>query len=160
LAKVRSRQELIDAAEHVCYEIWMLHHMGRALAYGLPGNGPILNAFINSFAIHVRNLVDFLYEKKPNKKPDAILAEHYMANGQDWAKMRPALTKKLKDAKIRCDKQVAHLTTRRQKKESWNFAEIVRELHSPLAKFVNSIDLSLLGEHFKPIAHYFTVKDA
>jgi hypothetical protein len=138
----------------------MLHHMGLSLTTGFAGEGPIHNAFINSFAVHVRNLVDFLYEPKGETKSDAILAEHYLSSGQDWTKIRPTLTKKLKDAKIRCDKQVAHLTYTRQKKEAWDFVGIVRELHCPLSLFMDSIDRSLLGEHFKPIAHLFTVKGA
>lgn len=152
----RTRQEVIDASEHLCYEIWMLHQLGITLANGLPGKGPILNAFINSFAVHVRNLVDFLFDNKGNAKGDAILAEHYFDKPEDWASIRPERSERLKQAKIRCEKQVAHLTFTRQKKEPWNFIEVIREIHSPLSVFIENVDLALLGTHFSSIKALFS----
>lgn len=156
MAKNRTKRVLLEASEHICYEIWMLHDLGCALATRLTGIGPIHNAFINSFAVHVRNLVDFLYEHKGKVKVDVILAEHYFPSSQDWSEIRPVQSDKLKTAKIRCDKQVAHLTYTRHKKEPWDFITIVRELQVPLTTFVNNIDISLLGDNYNSISHYFT----
>ncbi len=153
--KTRNRRDLINASEHLCYEIWMFHHMGRALTFGLSGEGPIHNVFINSFAIHVRNLIDFLYESKGDSKADAILAEHYFDSPKDWLDARPPKSDILKKAEIRCAKQVAHLTYTREKREAWEILGIVRELYGSITVFIDNIDRELLGEHFGPIEYLF-----
>lgn len=153
--KRKTVNQLVQASEHVCYEIWMMHHLGHALATGLTGEGPIHNSFVNSFAIHVRNLVEFLYESKAEAKSDAILAEDYFSAPDDWTSIRLSLPVTLKNAKIRCEKQVAHLTYTREKKESWNFVQIVRALHQPLSVFMGKVDHSLLGDNLRPIEHFF-----
>ena len=156
--KKKSSEELVEASEHVCYEIWMMHHMGRSLSTGLAGQGPIHNSFINSFAVHVRNLIEFLYESKGESKSDAILAEDYFDTATDWTSMRPKQSIELKKAKIRCEKQVAHLTYTRDQKEPWDFVRIVRALHEPLSFFMENVNQSLLGQHIRPIEHLFPKK--
>ena len=158
MPKKRTKQELINASEHVCYEIWMLDQVGRALAYGLTGIEPLHNALINSFAIHARNLIDFLYKAKAEVKSDMIIAEHYFSDPEKWKTIRSEKTNDLKHAKIRCDKQVAHLTYTRQRKENWNFAAIAREIFALISVFLDNIDHGLLGEHCQSIYYIFPEK--
>jgi len=154
----RSKQEIISASEHVCYEIWMFDQIGRALAHGLVGIGPAQNAFINSFAIHARNLIDFLYKSISKAKSDMIIAEHYFDDPKEWKAIRPELTTSLKRVKIRCDKQVAHLTFTRQRKENWYFVNIASEIFKVVNVFIDNIDHKLLGEYSKMIEYLFPEK--
>jgi hypothetical protein len=151
----RTRAELIDASEHVCYEIWMMHHMGKALTAGMAGSGPIHNAFTNSFALHVRNLIEFLYETKTVAKNDAIVAEDYFSPPGVWTSIRLNQPPALKHAEIQCEKQIAHLTYTRDKKQPLNFVLIVGALQGPLTVFMANVDRSLLGGDFKAIEHLF-----
>lgn len=156
--KTRTKIELVNASGHLCYEIWMVHHMGHSLATGLAGQGPIHNALVNSFAVHVRNLIEFLYDQKGDSKSDAILAEDYFEIAADWTSKRQELPPVLRQAKIRCEKQVAHLTYTRERKETWDFVMIVKELHIALSVFMASVDRSLLGTYFGQIEHLFPKK--
>jgi hypothetical protein len=155
MTRKRSRQELINVSGDLCYEIWMLDHMVQILTSDLTCTQPVHNAFINSFAIHTRNIIDFLYEQKSRAKNDAILAEHYFFSAQDWISMRPDWPEGLKDAKIRCDKQVAHLTYTRQKREHWDYEGIKKALLIPLSVFIKNVDRALLGKYYAPIEHLF-----
>jgi len=71
--KVRTEAELKEVSEHLHYEVCMLTSLARGIASGIAGQGPILNALLESFVVHVRVLMDFLYNKSP--KPDDVIAQ-------------------------------------------------------------------------------------
>ena len=133
----------------------MLHRTATGLATGLIGQGPLYNALIESFAVHLRNLIDFLYEEKTEAKPDWIFAQDYFSDPQEWILARPDKSEILKKAEIKAHKQVAHLTYVRRKKEPWRFIEIMDEIYRPLSVFINKIDRGLLGDFFGPIEFLF-----
>lgn len=65
----RNSKEILEASEHLCYEIGMLFHIVQVLGLGtFGGKSPANNAFVEAFAIHVRNIIDFLYEPKTRVK--------------------------------------------------------------------------------------------
>jgi hypothetical protein len=146
--KKRTREELIEMAEHIHYEIWMLNHTCYILSSGYFLASAAHNTILESFAIHVRNLIDFLYEKKANVKGDAIVAEHYFPNPQEWIEIRPIKSNMLKNAKKLAEKQVAHLTYTRKNKEPWAYIEITKEIKLVFKIFFNNILKDLFGKYY------------
>ena len=75
-------------------------------------------------------------------------AAHYVP---DWAVRAPVPSATLKDAKVRADRQVAHVTSERKNLNfsagnsfEWQVGPIVAELRTVLAAFLNSVPLGLL----------------
>ncbi len=77
---MRTEEELREAATHVDYEIQMLGATGVLLASvqrRTSTEKAIANACLESFVLHVRNVIDFLYP--PAKaKTDDILSDHFV----------------------------------------------------------------------------------
>jgi hypothetical protein len=106
--KKRSSVELQEASNHLQYEIWMLHAVANGMASGLFGPGAITNALVESFAVHVRGLVDCLYSDHP--RPDDVIAEDFFSDAALWLEIRPDPSAGLLRAKKRAGKEIAHLT--------------------------------------------------
>src|SRR6266545_7176717 len=106
--KARSVDELREASNHLHYEIWMLTSLANSIASGIAGQGPVANALLESFVIHVRAVMDFLYADKP-KRGD-VIAEDFFDSPEQWRKTRPLLSELLCQAKRRAGKEVAQLT--------------------------------------------------
>lgn len=70
--------------------------------------GTVNNALLESFALHVRNLIDFLYAENPSS--DDVYAGDFFPCKEDWAKIRPQITPLLEKVKKRANKEVSHLT--------------------------------------------------
>ena len=121
-----SDEELREYSDrHLAYEVDMLRWSGSILyAYVPPPVGippaenplkkPTSNAFLESFAIHARNLIDFLYLRNHyrNDRPTDVLLEDYLG-GELPPQSLPAITPLLQNAKKMADKQVAHLASNR-----------------------------------------------
>lgn len=136
----RSKDELRKAADHLSYEIEMLDRMATALALGLAGDGPIKNAFLESFVIHARVLLQFLYDETP--RPDDVIAEDFFKDPSAWRSSRPAMTALLSTVRRRVGKEAAHLTYARQvvnpEDKPWEFLSIARDLRQAMALFFSS----------------------
>ena len=65
-------QEFSD--EHLFYEIWMLCEMADRLINRQYQDDVTKNAYVESFVVHSRNLLDFLYDKG-TKDDDAIASD-------------------------------------------------------------------------------------
>lgn len=96
--------------EHLLYEIGMLWETAARLG-SPPADAVTRNALIESFGIHLRLVVDFLYE--PARRPDDVCAEDYVADGAKSHRARRRLPRVLRTATRHTDKQVAHLTFKR-----------------------------------------------
>jgi hypothetical protein len=109
---VTSKQmgDIID--EHLPYEVQMLNFTFAALCTGpnVLGQLPI-NAFLESFCIHARNLIDFFAEQGTSAKRSAG-AKHYI--GASW---RAFDGKNVKSEPFygRLNNQIAHITYSREK---------------------------------------------
>jgi hypothetical protein len=149
--KTRTKEELRKASDHLYYEFWMLHSLASGLASGIAGQGPLHNALIESFVIHVRALIDFLYPNRP--KADAVIAADFFNTQKEWDKLRPDQSKILKKAKRRAHKEVAHLSYDRQKvtmeEKGWNFLEISLEIQEVMKIFLTNINKNILGSCWK-----------
>jgi hypothetical protein len=124
---------------HLGYEIDMFVAMARTLARTPQGTPAFVrNAFVESFAVHTRNLIDFLYPPA-SPQPDDVTAEHYVVQVRVWQKARGKMPKKLHRAKVRANKQVSHLTRLRYQgrapQKQWNLRGLVTMLVPRLKKF-------------------------
>lgn len=137
----QSRKVLSDpdlqaySRDHLLYEITMMVNCAQILRTSLQSSSPELaraltNAIIESFAIHVRNLVDFLYPGV-NIHGDDVIADDFFPRGKRPATF-PTLSSILEVARKRAHKQVSHLTTGRlsgiSPRKEWRHTELVTEV--------------------------------
>ena len=134
----REKDELIKASEHLKYEYSMLLAVTEALSAGLVLNQFLKNALLESFAIHFRTLVDFLYPPA-NARSDDMAAEDFFDNPARWSEMRPAISQILNSGRRRAHKEIAHLTYARlaitESEKDWPFGEMTAEICSLMDLF-------------------------
>ena len=144
------------SAEHVVYEIdmflWLVAVLGNS-STGLGASSPedlarLHNIMIESCVLHLRNLIDFLYLDKP-KPSDVIAADFFRQN--EWNSLRPTISAVLEAARIRANKEMAHLTTDRiagtTVEKAWNFIDLAVEIKSLMRLFAENA----LSERISPI---------
>jgi hypothetical protein len=145
--KARTREELIEAANHLHYEIWMFKSLARALGTGAFRNSVINNALLESFTVHARILLDFLFADKP--KEDDVIAEDFFKDPDEWRIARRSKSETLQKVHKRVGKEVAHLTYARQKVTSqtkpWPFMEIAKDTSEVFSLFLSIVPRNLLG---------------
>jgi hypothetical protein len=143
--------------EHVVYEIDMFFGMAALLTpnnmigAGSQADAMRLNyAMIESFGIHLRNLVDFLYAEKP--QPTDIVATDFCEN---WPTLRPPITSSFENARFRANKELAHLTTARlagaPPEKGWDFPAFVTELRPLLTLFAKHARKSALSPRVEQV---------
>jgi hypothetical protein len=106
-----SDQQLLDySGEHLNYEIEMFRTTAAVLAAGglARTDG---NAYLESWVIHLRNLIEFLYQDSPRSTD--ITAHDFFANPGDWISARTSRTTTIDAAWTRANKEISHLTTER-----------------------------------------------
>lgn len=144
---MRSPNELIEASDHLQYEIWML----RIASYELESHAktiadpknpePVsythtnfsesiysssapfispsksegqtaqINAYVESFSIHLRSLLDFFYADSQKAHKEDVLAEHYLRDPSFWINNRPKLSdSNISQIKGRIGTEIAHLS--------------------------------------------------
>jgi len=143
----RRIEKLRLASKDLLYEIDMLDFTTKTLLRPSTGKSRTRNAAIESFAIHARNLIHFLYADRP--KSDEVTASKYFMGRVKWEDVRPVISDILKSAWGRADREIAHLTFERQKvtlaKKGWPVAEIHRDIFSVLGLFLLRVPDSLLS---------------
>src|SRR5437868_5537964 len=97
-----SDSELADySGEHLLYELQIFLFAGKELAR--PNmTGPMRSVLIESFVVHLRNLIDFFFT--PPNHEDDVTAIHFCPQ---WAEVIPDT---LRVAKERANKELSHLT--------------------------------------------------
>ncbi len=90
----------------------------------------LANAMVESYVIHLRNLISFLYSEKVESKD--IIAADFFEDIKVWYQKRPAISQGLKKARERSHKEVVHLTTDR-------IAEQVPEKEWPVSKLIGEV---------------------
>ena len=145
--KRRSEDELRSASDSLHYEFWMFMSLAQGLASGISGQGVLNNALLESFTIHARILLDFLYAEKPWE--DDVIAEDFFDDPAAWYEARPAKSEKVEIVHRRVGKEVAHLTYARQEvtpeTKPWPFIEIANEVNAGFSKFLSLVSPHLLG---------------
>jgi len=162
---MRPPQSLTDdelkayAEVHLKYEVNMLIWSATVLAfltrYGDRGHLPwvINNGLLTAFAVHARNLVDFLYSRSKGKdRATDIIIEDYV-DKDTVAKILPGISPLLEDVLTKANKQAAHLTRERIKYEKagkeWKFIEIAKDILLALASVAPYIPSSRIGDVVK-----------
>jgi len=140
--KKRTEQDLRDAAKDVGHEIHMLNATARWLSshdVEMSTGEDIAKACLESFVLHVRNLIDFLYPPG-NAQSDDILAGHFYGDTDEWERYCPPKIELLEKAKKRVDKLAAHLTYSRSKLDKfWEFTDLQKELQRVIACFLSHL---------------------
>jgi hypothetical protein len=145
---VRSRDELRDASDHLFYEVWMLDCTARVLGMGVFGEGPARNAFLESFTIHARGLLQFFYPPTSPRRDD-MLATDFVLNVAEWESARGPMPQLLASVSARVGKEVAHLTYGRllvtQDTKPWSFVDVAEEISRIAGVFRSLVPDDLLG---------------
>jgi hypothetical protein len=146
--KQRGNDQLKEASDFLFYEIWMFNVLAKGILLGLIEKGPLQNAMLESFIIHLRVLIGFFY---PNQaKNDEIIAYDFFESPDAWNNLRPK-SNILENEKNRAHKEVAHLTYKRKIKseeKQWNVLEIYREISNLIKIFYENINKDLLGSRW------------
>ncbi len=132
---VYTDQQLLDySEEHLLYEF----HIFRWVAENLPPDkGFQLSALLESFAIHLRNLIDFFYTQPGDARNDDVVAADFFDPASAWN--LGAIPKSLNDARERANKEISHITYRRKgatdPTKPWPVAALFGEVHTIAQKF-------------------------
>jgi hypothetical protein len=156
-----SDDELREYAEqHLKYEVDMLiysacilstitEHRQRSLL-----SWTINNGLLDSFAIHARSLVDFLYSRSIMKDQSTdIIIEDYI-DSEVVNKNRLPIPIRLEEVLNKANKQVAHLTLQRidyerADKKKWNFVDIAGDILQSLASLAPHIPSTKISNNLK-----------
>ncbi|MBW1996727.1 MAG: hypothetical protein JRJ29_02045 [Deltaproteobacteria bacterium] len=149
--KKRTDDELRAASDHLWYEIWMLNSCTQLLASGI-NDRVIKNALIESFAIHARQLLHFLYPDRYKVKEDDLVAYDFFPTEDEWKNNRIDIWKNLpSDLTKRVGKEIAHITYFRQSvtDKTWQINEINAEFISACKRFYELVTRNLLGSRWQ-----------
>jgi hypothetical protein len=125
------------AEEHLRYEmdmlIWSAGILVTLATIKEKGQLPwaLNNSVLESFSIHARNLIDFLYSGSRNKdRATDIVVEDYVDQGALSAHL-PPITRLLEESITKANKQVAHLTKERIDYEkagkAWSVTQVAQQ---------------------------------
>jgi hypothetical protein len=153
----RSEQELRNASNDLYYEFWMFAKLAGGLASGILGESIINNALLESFAVHAKVIIDFLYSD--GLADNDVSALDFVPDPGDWIRARPAKSAVLKEMEIdlryRIAKEIGQLTYDRHvgvpDRKPWHFMRIAREVNATLDVFLDMVPESLLGPRWKEV---------
>jgi hypothetical protein len=130
-------QQLLDfSEEHLMYEF----NIFRWLVDNIPKTQPSfqLSAYLESFTIHLRALIEFFYTEPKDAKPDDVIAADFFDAPTLWSP-RP-ISATLKDARVRINKEIGHITYSRKDEmdptKPWPVSHLFIELLAIIRKFV------------------------
>lgn len=126
------------AEEHLLYEAGMLYEVtGRLMSRRHKDDLIVENTLLDSFGVHSRNLIDFLWLDKPMKDTDAIAADYV----GDWK--APPMSERLSEVKGRVGKEMVHLSYNRldvpEDEKGWQVLGIGPEIIGAFGKFATEV---------------------
>src|SRR5580692_6524589 len=128
-------QQLLDySEEHLLYELHMFWWVAKNLP---PDKGFQLSALLESFAIHLRNLIDFFFTLPSEARKDDLVAADFFDSPSAW---NPGtIPKLLTDAHERANKEISHITYKRKGEtdptKPWPVGELFKEIRALATKF-------------------------
>jgi hypothetical protein len=154
-----TKDELIRVSSHLFYEFSMLINMTEEIRSSKYNQGStVSNALIEAFTMHVRIILDFLYEKK--KRPDDAVVGDFFSTQDVWLKIRPKMPPILNNISKRVNKEVAHLTYSRLKvtpsTKTWHVVDIAKDILKVFDKFLENVSRELLDESWN---QYYSIKN-
>ncbi len=147
----RTKEELRTASDFVYYEYSMIIDMFQAFCNPQSYNcdDSIRNAILESFLIHARNIIEFMYNDKNSRKDD-IAANDFTYKTKNWKEIRLPQSDFLNEQYKRAHKKLAHLTYYRQEDTGgWNLSKIKYEIDCCFKIFVENVSKDELGERWK-----------
>jgi hypothetical protein len=140
------------AEEHLLYEAGMLSEVtGKLMNRHHEGDPVVQNALLESFGIHSRNLIDFLWLDRPMKNTDAI--------ARDWIEGRqaPVMSERLANVKHRVGKEMVHLSYNRldlpEDERGWTVLGIGPEVIGAFGNFATEVPDDLVPEGWRGRAY-------
>ena len=145
------------SGEHLVYEVRMFFGAIEACRATVGSTHFFRMASIEAFASHLRSLIAFFYPDRFRSRDSDVLAWHFLSPrasleewSEQWSNVRPALTPTLELAKIRADREVAHLTTERiagkAPEKAWDVVRLGEEMRGVLRIFVSAAAPARLSE--------------
>ena len=155
---IRSAAQLCQASDHVAYEIerlfGTLHDLEALYRARYGGTDTSLwthDALIESWTIHVRNLMHFLRAAKP--QPDDIQARDFFT-GSEWRELLPRRPRDDAEKHIdrRINKEIVHLTYARTKvtreRKQWQLSAITAKVGDELQIFIDHVPMNRVDPSF------------
>lgn len=144
---------LAFSAEHIPYEIdmffGMVEMLTRRSVIGATSEAEAVrlkNALIEVFAIHLRNIIDFMYLERP--QPTDVVAADFCTAGA-WQAVKPPITNNLEAARVRANKEIAHLTSQRiagtPPEKAWDPCRLAAEIRPLLQLVVARAEITRLS---------------
>ncbi len=131
-------EKLREGVKTLQYEIRHLHYAFRMI-FKAKDDIYLKNIFIESFLIHWRNLIDFLYKSSKNKDDD-ILSIDYVNDVKRWEEKRGKKTRYLIEEHNDVNKYLAHITYKRiEALKQWEFSQMLEELIRKFRMFVEHV---------------------
>jgi hypothetical protein len=154
----RSTRELCKASDRVAYEIELLYgtlnDLGALLRARYGGADPspwTRDALIESWTIHVRNMMHFLRGEKAQRGD--ILARDFFT-GTEWQKLLPRRPRDDAEKHIerRINKEIVHLTfagakVTRERKQ-WQLHAITAKVGDELQVFIDHVPMNRVDPSF------------
>lgn len=159
----RSPEELKKASNHLAYELNMLFFLRPELSEAMRGgvrsitDTYLTNAILESFLVHVRNIIDFFYNLSP--RGDDVIAGDFISN---WRELSPPITALLSETKERSNKHLVHLTYARidlEESEEWQFEKIEKDIKKVLKEFFENVSEEHLNSKIEQIKNILIVTD-
>jgi hypothetical protein len=142
--------ELLNYSEqHLYHEITMLWKLADKFKQNPNGVGITATALLESYVIHLRNLIEFFYrrraELKDYQKTD-VVAEDFFDDAVNCS--TPQMSAEMKTAQNRANKEVNHLTAGRQigKGEDWKVVQLFEEIKAVATGFARRASRAKLHE--------------
>jgi hypothetical protein len=160
-----SNEKLIAYSEIVAREIdmlrWsasMLYRFQMAEPTGLLSKSHIAqvtdDVYLEAFAMHSRNLIDFLYlrNSKGGERPTDVVIQDYI-DPAVLGPVQPAISPLLENTKVKADKLLAHLTLTRLDEgmfmKGWLYTEIFQQIMSAFNQIAPFVSETNTSEHFR-----------
>jgi hypothetical protein len=135
----------------VYYELLMFRTLARALATDVFGEGSLHNAVLESFTVHARNLLDFLFVESPRE--DDVVAADFLDSPEIWPEARGEMPEVLNDVNRRVGKEVVHLTYARlavtPDQKPWPFLAITDAMQAIMTRFATPVPPSRLSAEWR-----------
>jgi hypothetical protein len=163
----RKVNDLRGVSEHLYYEFWMLHDVALSLypptwpLQGVPGWQ--VNALLESFTIHARNLVRFFYDGRtggyPESKSRRGANQYRNAYADDffddatWRRSRPKpKPEALQKIDARVAQEIVHLTYNRitiaTQARQWDYRIIWQDLARCMQAFLDVVPRDRVADDF------------
>jgi hypothetical protein len=150
----RSDEERCALSKHLLYEIEMFTGTIRMLNVVIsmePSEARTIlrNALMESWALHVRNLLSFLYDSRPGAG-DAIAPDFI---GEEWKAKRGSKPDVLRLAHAKASKEIAHLSYLRGEltddEREWHVEPIIVAISEALHSFVDTVPAAVVTDDFR-----------